>query len=207
MQRASMFWNGLRCRSKLRRTSFSDRQALGSRERAAQCRFERHRRKRAKSGCPRQAKLTPQPGRLVVEIMAHNSRLQARSVRQGRTKRASSTQSRADELGKKNPRPIARAGRFRSLAVGLAAARPDQAVAVAFLVVEEVGVDRCGEARIVELEGEILSALVGALRPGGADLSLMRCTALSRLCGARVYAESGAVSGGFAGLWRWRRSA
>jgi hypothetical protein len=47
---------------------------------------------------------------------------------------------------------------------------PDQAVALAVLIVEEVGEDRGGEARIVELEAQIVSALVGALGPGGADL-------------------------------------
>jgi len=43
-------------------------------------------------------------------------------------------------------------------------------VALAFLVGEEVGVDRSGEARIVQ--PEIVAALIGALRPGGADLGL-----------------------------------
>ena len=68
-------------------------------------------------------------------------------------------------------------------------AGPDQAVAFAVLVVEEVGEDRGGEARIVELEAQIVAALVGALRPGCTDLDLMRCTALSGLCGVRNYAE------------------
>ena len=64
------------------------------------------------------------------------------------------------------------------LAVAAAArAGPDEAEAFAFLVVEEVGVDRSGEARIVELEAEIIAALVGALGPAGADFGLMRCTA------------------------------
>src|SRR5271166_3210048 len=49
-------------------------------------------------------------------------------------------------------------------------AGPDQAVALAVLVVEQVGEDRGGEARIVELEAQIVAALVGALGPGGADL-------------------------------------
>ena len=67
--------------------------------------------------------------------------------------------------------PEDRAGRRRRL-VGAAAvgAGPDQAVALAVLVVEEVGVDRGGEARIVELEAQVIAALVGALGPGGADL-------------------------------------
>src|SRR6202011_5192222 len=56
------------------------------------------------------------------------------------------------------------------LAVLLAAARPDQGVALAIRIIEQVGEDRCGEARIVELEGEIVPALVRLLRPGGPDL-------------------------------------
>ncbi len=49
------------------------------------------------------------------------------------------------------------------LAVAAAGAGPDEAVALTFLVGEEVGVDRSGEARIVELEPEIVAALGGAL--------------------------------------------
>ena len=70
------------------------------------------------------------------------------------------------------PRPVARAGLSKagSVAVGLAAAGPDQGEGLAVLVVEEVGVDRSVEARIVQLDREIVAALVGALRPGGPDL-------------------------------------
>ena len=93
-------------------------------------------------------------------------------------------------------------GAVRSVAVGLVPAGPDQRMPFATLIVEEVGVDRGVEAWIVELDGEIVTTLAGALRPGGADLGLMPCTALSGLCGARDYAEPGAVSGGFPGLWR-----
>ena len=57
-----------------------------------------------------------------------------------------------------------------SITIRLAAAGPDEGVALAVLVVEEVGVDRSVEARIVELDREIVAALAGALRPGGADL-------------------------------------
>ena len=64
-----------------------------------------------------------------------------------------------------------------SVAVGLAAAGPDQGVGLGVSVVEEVGVDRSVEARIVQLDREIITALGGALRPGGPDLSVMRCTA------------------------------
>src|SRR5690606_32052827 len=48
--------------------------------------------------------------------------------------------------------------------------RPDQAVALAVLVIEEVGVDRVAETRIVQLQAQILTPLVRAFRPGGADL-------------------------------------
>ena len=54
--------------------------------------------------------------------------------------------------------------------VGLAAAGPDQGVGLGAFVVEEVRVDRRIEARIVELDREIIAALVGALRPRGPDL-------------------------------------
>jgi hypothetical protein len=56
----------------------------------------------------------------------------------------------------------------------LARAGPDEGVALAVLVVEQVSVDRCVEGRIVELEREVIAALFGALRPRGADLCLMR---------------------------------
>ena len=75
-----------------------------------------------------------------------------------------------------------------SVAVGLAAAGPDQGVGLGAFVVEEVRVDRRIEARIVELDREIIAALVGALGPRGSDLSILRCTAKSRLCGERNYA-------------------
>src|SRR5215471_3073770 len=55
-----------------------------------------------------------------------------------------------------------------SLAVLLAAAGPDEVEGVA--VLDEVGVDRDGEARIVQLDREIVAAFAGALRPGGSDL-------------------------------------
>src|SRR5262249_7727230 len=51
-----------------------------------------------------------------------------------------------------------------------AAARPDQAEGLAAFVIEEVGVDRRGEAWIVELDRQVIAAFVGTLRPGGADL-------------------------------------
>src|SRR6266516_4566072 len=58
--------------------------------------------------------------------------------------------------------------RSGSLAGLLAAAGPDEVEGVA--VLDEVCVDRDGEARIVQLDREIIAAFAGALRPGGADL-------------------------------------
>src|SRR6266851_4331580 len=73
----------------------------------------------------------------------------------------------------KIPPGLLRAGRCRrcrSVAVGPASARPDQAEGLAAFVIEEVGVDRRGEARIVELDRKVIAALAGALRPRGTDL-------------------------------------
>src|SRR3546814_4394429 len=68
------------------------------------------------------------------------------------------------------PARLIRAGRSRaSVAAATVGAGPDEAVAVV-LVVEEVGVDRSVEARVVQLQAEIVAPLVGALGPGGADL-------------------------------------
>src|ERR1700704_7063694 len=71
-------------------------------------------------------------------------------------------------------RPAPRSGAFArwpgSVAVGLAAAGPDEGVALGVFVVEEVGVDRSVEARIVQFDREIIAAFGGALRPGGPDL-------------------------------------
>jgi hypothetical protein len=50
-----------------------------------------------------------------------------------------------------------------SVPVGLAAAGPDQGEGLGVFVVEEVGVDRSVEARIVQLDREIIAALSGAL--------------------------------------------
>src|SRR5258708_31411878 len=74
----------------------------------------------------------------------------------------------------KTPPGLLRAGRCRrcrSVAVRPAAARADQAEGLAAFVIEEVGVDRCGEARIVERAREIVAALRRALRPSGADFN------------------------------------
>src|SRR5579885_2619911 len=84
-----------------------------------------------------------------------------------------------------------------SLAVAAVRAGPDQAVAVAVLVVEEVGVDRGGEARIVELEAQIVAALVGALGPCGADLDAAREDAVAGgvLAGAVGFGDDADVLG------------
>src|SRR5712664_4469228 len=64
--------------------------------------------------------------------------------------------------------------------VGLAAAGPDQGVGLGAFVVEEVRVDRRIEARIVELDREIIAALVGALRPRGPDLGATHVDPVAR---------------------------
>jgi hypothetical protein len=68
-------------------------------------------------------------------------------------------------------------GRGVLLSVAVAAsvgARPDEAeglfAAFDYRVVKEVGVDRRGEARVVELEAQVVTALGGAFGPGGTDL-------------------------------------
>src|SRR3546814_12497314 len=67
------------------------------------------------------------------------------------------------------PARLIRAGRSRaSVAAATVGAGPDEAVAVV-LVVEEVGVDRSVEARVVQLKAEIVAPLDCALGPGGAD--------------------------------------
>src|SRR5882762_4647203 len=93
----------------------------------------------------------------------------------------------------KIPPGLLRAGRCRrcrSVAVRPASARPDQAEGLAAFVIEEVGVDRRGEARIVELDREVIAALAGAPRPRGADLRF-----------AREDPVAGRVVAGPAGLW------
>jgi len=63
------------------------------------------------------------------------------------------------------------------LAVGLAGPGPDERVTLAAFILEQVGEDGGVEARVIELDREVVAALAGALRPGGPDLCLMRCTA------------------------------
>ena len=58
----------------------------------------------------------------------------------------------------------------RSVSAAGVGAGPDEARALTVFVIEEVGVDRGGKARIVQLQAQVLAALVRFLRPGGADL-------------------------------------
>jgi len=51
----------------------------------------------------------------------------------------------------------------------LAGPRPEQGVAFAIFIVEQVRVDRRVEGGIVELDREVIAALLGAFRPGGPD--------------------------------------
>src|SRR5580658_5265886 len=74
---------------------------------------------------------------------------------------------------KRTPRAEGSGGaslRVGSVAVLPAAARPDQIVGLAVLGIEQVGVDGGVEARIVELDREVVAALGGALGPRRADL-------------------------------------
>ena len=63
-----------------------------------------------------------------------------------------------------------------SVAAATVGAGPDEGEGFAVFFVEKVGVDRSVEARIVQLEAQIVAALVGALGPGGADFGVMWCT-------------------------------
>jgi len=67
----------------------------------------------------------------------------------------------------------------RGLQVSVAVrAGPDQLVAILTFHLAQRGVDRGGEARIVELDREVVAvALAGALLPGGAEFNVLRCTA------------------------------
>ncbi len=48
---------------------------------------------------------------------------------------------------------------------GFAAAGPDEGVTIAALIVEKIGVDRRAEARVIQLDRDIIAPLGGALRP------------------------------------------
>jgi hypothetical protein len=70
----------------------------------------------------------------------------------------------------------ARLGRAVSIGA-LARPRPEEGVAFAALVIEEIRVDRRVERRIVELQRQIIATFLGALRPRCPDLDIMWCTA------------------------------
>jgi len=61
-----------------------------------------------------------------------------------------------------------------SVAVG---AGPDELEAVFAFDFGERCVDRSGEARIVQLDREVVAALFGGLLPGSTELNVLRCTA------------------------------
>ena len=63
------------------------------------------------------------------------------------------------------------------LPAGLAIAGPDEGVAIAAFIVEQVGVDRRAEARVIQLDRDIVASLGGAFRPPCPQLGVMRCTA------------------------------
>jgi len=63
-----------------------------------------------------------------------------------------------------------------------ARARPDQLVAIFTFDFSERRVDRRREARVVELDREVVAVGLGrALLPGGAEFNVLRCTAKCRL--------------------------
>ena len=81
-------------------------------------------------------------------------------------------------------------GLTERLSVGaLARPRPEQRVTFAAFVIEKVGVDRRVERGIVELEREVVAALLGTLRP--------RC---SDFCSANVHAVARSIVVGAVGL-------
>jgi hypothetical protein len=65
-------------------------------------------------------------------------------------------------------------GLVAAVAVGT---RPDQIEGLAVFVGDEVRVDRCGKARIIELDREIVAFLARGLGPCGTDFDVMRCAA------------------------------
>ena len=56
-------------------------------------------------------------------------------------------------------------------------AGPDELEAFLAFHLGERCVDRGGEARIVELDREVVAALLRGLLPGGAEFNVLRCTA------------------------------
>ncbi|CAK7261604.1 conserved protein of unknown function (plasmid) [Shinella sp. WSC3-e] len=56
-------------------------------------------------------------------------------------------------------------------------AGPDELEAILAFNFGKRCIDRSREARIVELDREVVAALFGGFLPGGTQLSVMRCTA------------------------------
>jgi hypothetical protein len=55
------------------------------------------------------------------------------------------------------------------------AAGPDEAEAASVLTLDKGGVDRSREARVVQLDREVVAALAGGLLPGRAEFGLIQC--------------------------------
>jgi hypothetical protein len=81
------------------------------------------------------------------------------------------------------PARIAPGGRCRrrsSVALAAIGTGPDEAAGLCSFVMDEVGVDRRAEARIVELDREVVAALGRALRPTRTYLHFLHSTAKQR---------------------------
>ena len=79
--------------------------------------------------------------------------------------------------------PRGQAGKDGQIGVGTALGRdPDQLQALLAFDLDQGGVDRGGEARVVQLDREVVAVLLGALLPGRTELDILRCTAKRRLC-------------------------
>jgi hypothetical protein len=65
----------------------------------------------------------------------------------------------------------------RSIASVAVAAGPNEAVGPGFVGFDQGGVDRGGEAGVVQLDREVFAALAGGLLTGGPELRFMRSSA------------------------------
>jgi hypothetical protein len=97
-----------------------------------------------------------------------------------------------EQAVQEKPARIAPGGRCRwrcSVALAAIGTGPDEAAGLGAFIMDEVGVDRRVEARVVELDREVVAAFGRALRPTCTYLHFLRCYTKSGLCGARRYAE------------------